>query len=48
MEHVLRNVLLTLLDQDHADIRGINKLLINKDYQQECLANIVNEEVKNF
>jgi len=48
MEHILRNVLLTLLDQPKADIRDINRLLINKGYQQECLENITNEEVKNF
>ncbi len=48
MEHILRNVLLTLLDQEKCDLRDINRLLIDKKYQEECLNNITNEEVKNF
>lgn len=48
MEHILRNVLLTLLDQEQADLRDINRLLINKAYQEACLDKITNEEVKKF
>jgi hypothetical protein len=48
MEHILRNVLLTLLDQDQADLRDINRLLINKSFQEACLDKITNEEVRKF
>jgi type IV secretory pathway VirB4 component len=48
MEHILRNALLTLLDQDQADLRDINRLLINKAYQEACLGNITNDEVRKF
>lgn len=48
MEHILRNVLLTLLDQESCDLRDINRILIDKKYQEQCLDNITNQEVKNF
>ncbi len=39
---------LALLDQEKCDLRDINRLLIDKKYQEECLSNITNQEVKNF
>lgn len=48
MEHILRNVLLTLLDQPKADLRDINNILVNRSYAEECLANITNGEVYKF
>ena len=48
MEHILRNVLLTLLDQEQADLRDINRILISRSYADECLVNITNPEVYKF
>ncbi|MGH1428738.1 MAG: type IV secretory system conjugative DNA transfer family protein [Arenicella sp.] len=48
MEHILRNCLLTLLDQKHADFSCITKLLNDKDYRNECIRNISNESVIDF
>ena len=48
MEHILRNVLLTLLDQPKADLRDINKILVNRSFAEECLIHITNPEVYKF
>jgi len=48
MEHILRNCLLTLLDQERADISDILKLLNNKDFRKNCLDSIQNKSVKDF
>ena len=48
MEHILRNVLLTLLDQPKANLTDINRILINRSYTEECLVNITNPEVYKF
>ena len=48
MEHILRNVLLTLLDQKQARLTDINKILINRSYAEECLVHITNSEVYRF
>lgn len=48
MEHILRNALLALLDQPHAVLPDILKLLTEKSYQREVITNITNEQVKIF
>jgi type IV secretory pathway TraG/TraD family ATPase VirD4 len=48
MEHMLRNTLLALLDQPRADFRDILRLLNDKAYRTEVIANIENEQVRAF
>lgn len=48
MEHILRNVLLTLIEQKQADFSCIPKILLNKSYRETCIENLTNQEVKNF
>ncbi|MBT7088017.1 type IV secretion system DNA-binding domain-containing protein [bacterium] len=48
MEHILRNVLLTLLDQEQADLSCIPRILLDKQYRNSCLNNIQNNAVINF
>jgi len=48
MEHILRFVILTLLDQPSADLSCINKLLLDEDYRNACLPSIQNEDVRKF
>lgn len=48
MEHILRNVLLTLLDQPTADLRDINRVLTNRKFAEDCLQHITNPEVSLF
>lgn len=48
MEHILRNVLLTLIEQKESDFSCIPKILLNKSYRESCLQNLTNQEVINF
>lgn len=48
MEHILRMILLTLLDQPSAKLSDILKLLHQKSYREQCLVNIQNEDIKTF
>ncbi len=48
LSHILRNVLLTLLDQDRASFTDILKLLQDEPFRESCLPNIRNEEVQRF
>ena len=48
MEHILRNVLLTLIEQKQADFSCIPRILLDKSYRNSCLENLTNEEVRNF
>ncbi len=48
MEHILRNVLLTLLDQPEADFSYIPRLLQDKSYRKTALENVTNSSVKEF
>lgn len=48
MEHILRNVLLTLLDQDKADFSDIPLILLDKQFRQHCIRNVTNDEVAKF
>lgn len=48
LEHILRNVILTLLDQPKATFADINRILLDEPYRQKCQKNIVAKEVKQF
>ncbi len=48
MEHILRNVLLTLLDQPQVNFSDIAKILRDKTFRRSCITNITNDEVKAF
>jgi len=48
MAHILRNVLLTLLDQPSANFTDIIRILQDPNYRNNCIPNIVNPEVKTF
>lgn len=48
MEHILRMILLTLLDQPKAQLSDILKLLHQRSYRDACLPNIQNEDIRTF
>lgn len=48
MEHILRNVLLTLLDQEQADFSCIPRILLDPQYRKLCIDNITNKAVIGF
>ena len=48
LEHVLRNAILTLLDQPTATINDIPKLLLDKTFRYNAVANVENESLKLF
>tara|TARA_R110002124_G_scaffold17532_3_gene73504 strand:+ start:385840 stop:387012 length:1173 start_codon:yes stop_codon:yes gene_type:complete len=48
MEHILRMILLTLLDQPKASFSDILRLLHDGDYRRQCLVHIQNEDIKTF
>lgn len=48
MEHILRNCILTLLDQPSSDISDILRLLNDKDFRNQCQFQINNESVREF
>lgn len=48
LSHILRNVLLTLLDQEKASFSDILKLLNDNAFRTQCLPNIINPDVRNF
>ena len=48
MEHLLRNALLTLLEQPQANIADILRLFTDSVYRNKALNNVTNEHVKNF
>ena len=48
LEYILRNVILTLLDQPKATFNDIPKLLLNTQFQNQCLSHIVSENTKRF
>ncbi len=48
LSHILRFILLTLLDQKHANFSDILRIIRDKEYRKECVKNIVNEDVKEF
>lgn len=48
LEHLLRNSLLTLLEQPHASLSDLLRLLTDKSYRRECLKNVSNPQIKEF
>lgn len=48
LEHILRNCILTLLDQPQATIEDIPKLLLDKSFRQQAVMNIVNDKIREF
>jgi len=48
MEHILRNTLLTLLDQPHATLADVPRILTDKNYRSKACGYITNQHVKNF
>jgi len=48
LEYILRNVLLTLLDQEEATFNDIPRLLLDSTYREGCLPYIVNKNVARF
>ncbi len=48
MEHILRYILLTLLDQPKANMRDIIRIIHDENYRKHCISNVVNPDVKNF
>jgi hypothetical protein len=48
MEHILRMILLTLLDQPSAKLSDILKLLHQKSYREECLVHISSSAIRQF
>ncbi|GAB3430734.1 type IV secretory system conjugative DNA transfer family protein [Niabella aquatica] len=48
LEHILRYILLTLLDQQEANISDVIKLLDNQEFREECIKNVVSGDIKRF
>ena len=48
LEHILRNVFLTLLDQPQATLADIKKLFFEDRFRLEAIGNVSNVEVRDF
>ena len=48
MEHILRMILLTLLDQPSANLRDIIRIIQDESYRTSCIKYVVNPDIKNF
>jgi len=48
MEHILRNCLLTLLDQEQSDLSDILRLLNDKGFRYKCINKVQNQSVREF
>jgi hypothetical protein len=48
MEHILRNTLLTLLEQPNATLSDVARLYGDELYRRQALARVKNEQVKRF
>ncbi len=48
IEYILRNVLLTLLDQETATFSDVRRVLTNEEYRNECIKKLRSKEVGNF
>ncbi|MBS1683980.1 MAG: type IV secretion system DNA-binding domain-containing protein [Bacteroidetes bacterium] len=48
LEHILRYSILTLLDQPSATLADIPKLLLDKTFRRNCIANVENPSVNLF
>ena len=47
-EFILRNILLTLLDNKGSTFEDIPRLLHDKEFRNQCISNVSNKQVKNF
>lgn len=48
MEHILRNIILALLEMPNATLMGINRLIIDKKYREKVIDNVTNPSVHDF
>jgi hypothetical protein len=48
LEHILRNTLLALLEQPSATLADIPRLLDDRAFQKQAVAQVSNEQVRNF
>jgi len=48
LEHILRYILLTLLDQEEANISDIIQIMDDEKYRDECVKNVINDDIKRF
>jgi len=48
LSHILRFILLTLLDQPKADFSDILRIMRDKEYRKSCIKRIVSDDVKEF
>jgi type IV secretory pathway TraG/TraD family ATPase VirD4 len=48
LEHILRYIILTLLDQPKAFMNDIIRIIHDQRYQEECIKNVQSQEVKSF
>lgn len=48
LEYILRNVILTLLDQPQATFDDIPKLLLDPEFQRQCITHIISKNVQRF
>jgi hypothetical protein len=48
MEYILNNAILALLDTPNTTLMGINRILVDKDFRQQIIANLKDPVVKAF
>jgi transcriptional regulator with AAA-type ATPase domain len=48
LEHILRNALLALLDQPQTTLADVLRLLDDREFRQQVISNIKNQQVRNF
>lgn len=48
IEHILRFIILTLLDQPKSDFGDILKIIHSQEFRNQCIKNIENKDVKTF
>ncbi len=48
LENSLRHILLTLLDQERANVRDILRIIQDEEYRTKCIAKVVNPDIKRF
>jgi hypothetical protein len=48
MEHILRNALLALLDQQSATLGDVPRLLNDKDFRKQVVSRVTNSQVRQF
>jgi hypothetical protein len=48
LEHILRNILLTLLEQPNATLADIPRLLDDNTFRKQAIIRVTNEQVRNF